>query len=126
MKLILLIFLIPLLSSCTWLEGRGGDQSTLTVGSQCDVQLKQRARAAGMDDADVIERVRVSPDCTTEIDFRQTVGDSVKKIESQGGMGVLEGEQQQVEQIQQQGELVPEEVQSELLLPELTPEEVPD
>lgn len=93
---VLLVALI-FLSGCTLFEGKGQDSSSLRIDHTCDVRLSQAAKAAGMDDADTIETVRVNPDCTTEIDFRQTVGDSVGKIEDEGaeqimGQGVSKSE----------------------------------
>lgn len=73
--------IVVALSGCALFEGKGEDRSSLRIDHTCDVRLSQAAKAAGMDDADTIETVRVNPDCTTEIDFRQTIGDSVKKIE---------------------------------------------
>ena len=72
----LLLLLIPLLAGCTLFDGRGSDGSQLRVVHDCDVKLDQKAVVSGMDDSDTIERVRVNPDCTTEIDFQQAVGDS--------------------------------------------------
>ena len=90
MKPILILILVFSLAGCTLFEGRAGDSSKLSVDHRCDVVLQQAARAAGMDDADVIENVTVNPDCTTRVEFRQVVGDGVMGVESQGGLEVLE------------------------------------
>lgn len=86
---VLLVALI-FLSGCTLFEGRGKDKSTLTIDHRCDVELSQVARVSGMDDADVVEKVTVMPDCTTEVEFRQNVGDTIKALEARGGMDILE------------------------------------
>lgn len=79
---ILIILLIGhVLAGCTWWGGRASDGSQLTVEHRCDVVLQQNAKASGADDADVIETVTVNPDCTTNINFRQTVGKNVSEIE---------------------------------------------
>lgn len=72
-----------LLGGCG-LFGAGSDDSHLEIESTCDVNLSQRAAVTGREDADVVETVTVTPACQVEIQFRQTVGDSVKKIESNG------------------------------------------
>ena len=81
MRLMILILLALTLTGCKLFDGYGTDGSELVIDHRCEVDLKQRARAAGADDADMMEKVQVNPDCTTVIDFRQTVGDSVKDIE---------------------------------------------
>jgi predicted small secreted protein len=73
--ILLLILLCGTLSGCQLFSGVGKDGSQLRVVHDCDVRLDQNAIVAGMDDSDTIERVRVNPDCTTEIDFQQSVGE---------------------------------------------------
>ena len=82
MKIIILVLLVATLSGCSLFDGYGSDGSKLVIDRTCEVSLKQDERVAGGDDADVLEKVNVSPDCTTEVLFRQTVGDDVKQIES--------------------------------------------
>ena len=82
MRMVLLVFVGAVLAGCSWVGGGfGSDGSKLVIDRMCEVSLKQNERVAGGDDADVLEKVSVSPDCTTEVMFRQTVGDDVEDIE---------------------------------------------
>jgi len=63
-----------LLTGCQLFSGFGADHSSVRVDHACDVTVDQRALTAGKDDADVVESVTISPDCTTKIDFKQDVG----------------------------------------------------
>lgn len=78
-----------LVAGCAFFKGSGSDSSKFKVSKECQVELKQAERASGGDDADVVESIAVSPDCLTEIKFRQTIGASVNAIEDEGGDQVL-------------------------------------
>ena len=78
----MVVVLAAVLAGCSLIGGGlGSDGSKLVIDRTCEVSLKQNERVAGGDDADVLEKVSVSPDCTTEVMFRQTVGDDVEEIE---------------------------------------------
>ncbi len=78
------------LAGCGLFDGRSGnDSSKFKISKECQVELKQAERVAGKDDADVVESIAVSPDCLTEIKFRQTIGNSVDEIEDEGATQVL-------------------------------------
>ena len=80
-----------MLSGCA-LFGNGSDNSEAEVTNwqRCKFDLRQAAKVAGIDDTDVIENVTVTPECEVRIEFRQITGDSLMKIESRGGMDILE------------------------------------
>ena len=62
-----------LLTGCSLWDGLGADQSGLTVDHSCEVEVTQHAYTAGDERAKVVESIRVAPDCTTEIDFKQGI-----------------------------------------------------
>lgn len=78
--MIRLALMTTLLTGCS-LIGSGNEASSLGVKNVCKVDLSQVARSDGMDDTDVIEDVRVKPDCSVDIKFRSLTGDSVREIE---------------------------------------------
>ena len=65
--------LIVLLTGCSVWDGLGSDKSGLTVDHSCEVDVTQHAYTAGDEKAKVVESIRVAPDCTTEIDFKQDI-----------------------------------------------------
>lgn len=68
------IALILTLTGCGLLD-HGSDTSNLHIKHNCDVSLEQAAATHGDEQAKVVESVKINPDCTTEIDFKQNVGD---------------------------------------------------
>jgi hypothetical protein len=90
MRNLTLIMVCLALGGCKLFDGLGSDKSKLVIDHRCDVELSQAARAGGDDDSDVMETIKVLPDCTTEIQFRQVVGDSVREIESPGTPGGMQ------------------------------------
>ena len=65
--------LIVLLAGCSMFDGFGDDSSRLKVGNSCDVDLRQHALVDGDDSSKVVESVKISPDCTTVVEFKQDV-----------------------------------------------------
>ena len=62
-------------AGCSVATGFGGDGSKVAVENSCEVTLTQMAVVDGADEASATEAVRVSPDCTVEIDYKSNVGD---------------------------------------------------
>ena len=62
------------LAGCSVATGFGGDGSKVAVENSCEVTLTQVAVVDGADEAAATESVRVSPDCTVEIDYKSEVG----------------------------------------------------
>ena len=75
---LLIVSLLLLLPGCgLFIDEIGADGSALKVENVCNVLVSQKALTTEGDDSAVVERIRVNPDCTTEIDVRQAVGDGV-------------------------------------------------
>lgn len=73
MKRLAAVGMMFLLSGCSYITALGDDGSRLRVTQSCEVELKQHAAVGGSDKASSAEIVKVTPDCTTEIDFRQNI-----------------------------------------------------
>jgi hypothetical protein len=75
LPLVLIVFVL-LMAGCSFFgSDKGEDRSELKVDHSCVVDISQQAKVFNADVGEVIESVSVKPDCTTEIKFRQAVGD---------------------------------------------------
>ena len=61
------------ISGCSYFTSLGSDDSILDAKHSCEVSVKQHSVVGGQDDARVVESVNVTPDCTIEVHFEQTV-----------------------------------------------------
>jgi hypothetical protein len=76
-----LILLVMAVGGCgLFNKDSGSDKSELQIVNTCDVDVSQVAKESGVVDTGVYESIKINPDCTVHIEFRQETGDSVVEL----------------------------------------------